>query len=211
MGRALDFKLAATAVAVLGAATWMIILAAKGINVPFEWEAIKEIPAAAGYVATLVILFVKWGWRIPIFHGWFVLVPDLNGTWKGKINSLWINPDTGKTPPPIDAYLVIRQSLDKISCILLTGESRSISHAATVLIDDDHQLKVLELTYTNSPRVSVEHRSTAHDGAAVLDVITSPKRKLIGKYWTDRTPAATKGEMNFDFQNRKHRQTFQVR
>ncbi len=208
MGRSIEIKIAATILAILGVAVWLVVLAFRGISVPFTWEALKAIPEAAGYVGTVALIFAKWAWKIPIFQGWLVLVPNLNGTWKGKMRSLWIDPQTGATTPPFDAYLVIRQSLLGISCILLTHESRSISRAATVLIDDDHQLKALEFTYSNSPRVTVQFRSMAHDGASLLDIISKPKRKLIGKYWTDRVPVATKGEMDFSFHSKKFRETF---
>ena len=208
MGRSLNLKVAVGIVGALTVCAWLLLLAFNGIAVPFTWDALKEIPTAAGYVGTIVFLFAQWGWRIPIFRGWLVLVPDLNGTWKGKLTSTWIDPKTQKSVPPIDGYLVIRQSLIKISCVLLTKESKSSSRAATILIDEDHQSKVLEFTYSNAPRVSVQYRSTAHDGATVLDIVTKPKRKLIGKYWTDREPSATKGEIEFSFHSKEHRESF---
>ena len=133
------------------------------------------------------------------------MVPDLNGTWKGTLQTSWKNPDTGEIPGPIDAYLVIKQSLFKVSCVQMTRESKSWSSSSAISIDPDNQIKVLDFVYSNNPRVGVHGRSNAHDGACSLEIINGETKKLKGKYWTDRN---TKGEIELVFQDEKLREEF---
>ena len=202
----LNIKYAAIISTVIIIAIWLGILRLNGVDVDNTIKAFKEIPAAIGYFGIIAFVFTEWLWRIPILQGWLVRIPNLNGTWKGTLQTNWKNPETGEQPGPIDALLVIKQSLFKISCVQMTKESKSWSRAASIDIDNDNQIKILNYVYSNSPRIVVHDRSKAHDGASSLEVITNDHRKLIGKYWTDRN---TKGEMNFIFQTKKRRQEFE--
>ena len=199
-----NLKMAVPALVGTGIVTWVLILTLKGIVDP--WEAAKEIPAAAGYVGTISLIFSQWLWKMPWLQGWLILTPNLNGTWKGELTSTWIDPQTGQSPGPIKCYLVIRQSLFKMSCALMTKEAKSWSRATTIQSAPDGALKLLEFTYSNSPRPTVQHRSKAHDGACSLEVIEKPSKKLIGKYWTER---ATTGEMSLTFMTKVHRESFE--
>ncbi len=205
MQNSINLKTAVPALGALGIIIWSGLLYAKGISVPFTIEAIKEIPNATGYVTFISIIFSQWLWKIPWLQGWLVLVPNLNGTWEGDLVSNWKDPQTGASPGPIKSFLVIRQSLFKTSCVLMTKESKSWSRAATIQTAPDGALKILEFTYSNSPKPSFHHRSKAHDGACSLEIINNPNKKLIGKYWTER---ATTGEMNHKFMSRNHRESF---
>jgi hypothetical protein len=201
----ISLKWAVPALGGLGISIWALLLYVKGINVPFTVEAAKEVPNATGYVTFVSIIFSQWLWKIPWLQGWLVTVPNLNGTWEGDLVSTWKDPQTGKSPGPIKVFLVVRQSLFKMSCVLMTKESKSWSRAVSIQTAPDGALKVLEFTYSNSPKPTVQHRSKAHDGACSLEVIANKTPKLTGKYWTER---ATTGEMDLKFKNRRHRQSF---
>ena len=205
MNRNLNFKWTLTALTGASILIWILILFLKGIAIPSSWEAIKEIPAVVGWISPFVLWFIKWGWKISIFRGWLVVVPDLNGTWKGTLQTSWKNPETGGIPGPIDAYLVIKQSLFKMSCVQMTRESKSWSSSSAISIDPDNQIKILDFVYSNKPRVGVHDRSNAHDGACSLEIIESNPKKLEGKYWTDRN---TKGEMLFKYEGKQLKQSF---
>jgi len=123
---------------------------------------------------------------------------DVSGTWKGTLSSQWIDPETGKTPPPKTAYLVVRQSASTASIILLTDESRSVSSLATVGGPDGSTS--LDYIYLNRPDSRFEHRSRIHYGCALLDITGSPAKRLKGRYWTDRD---SKGELDFRERARK--------
>lgn len=186
-------------------AIWLVVLQVHRVPLGITVEALKTIPDAAGYATILIGIFSKWLWHLRIFRGWLVTVPNLNGTWKGKITSTWIDKTTGTVKPPIDAYIVIRQSLFQLSCVLMTKEAPSYSKAVSLKTDPQHDHTTLDYIYSSSPKYSVHHRSTAHEGACSLDVISRPKPRLIGRYWTDRE---TKGGMDFAFLNKDHRQSF---
>lgn len=205
MTKSLNLKWALSGVIGLAILIWLAILVIKGVNVADSWAAIKEIPTVVGWLTPVGLWFATWGWRCRIFKGWLVLVPDLNGTWEGEFRSEWIDPATQKKIPPKKAFLVIKQTLFEIHCCQMTAESKSYSRAATVQSAPDGHLNVVEFTYSNSPRVSVQHRSQAHDGACSLEVVEKPDRKLVGKYWTERN---TKGEMDFKFLSKEMRQEF---
>jgi hypothetical protein len=54
---------------------------------------------------------IKWLWRLPIFRGWLVTVPYIQGTWYGDLQSTWVNPTTGAGIPPLKVILIVRQAL----------------------------------------------------------------------------------------------------
>lgn len=191
----------------LGIIIWYLLISLKEIDLSEFMIALKEAPAAAGYLSIICGVFAKWGWSFRIFQRWLVLVPDLNGTWEGELQTNWKDPKTGQTPGPIDTILVIRQSLFQISCVQMTKESKSWSRTASISIDQDNHLKLLEYLYSNQPKPSVNDRSKNHDGACSLEIIIGPTKKLIGKYWTDRN---AQGELNLIFKDRTHKQEFVI-
>lgn len=205
MTKSLNLKWTLSGIVGLAISIWLLILIFKGVKIANSWEAIKEIPTVVGWLTSISLLFVTWGWRCRLFKGWLVLIPDLNGTWEGELRSEWIDPVTGQKIPPKKVLLVIKQTLFETHCCQMTAESKSFSRAATIQSSPDGHLKVLEFTYSNSPKISVQHRSSPHDGACSMEVIEKPHRKLLGKYWTDR---GTKGELDFKFQSKELRQEF---
>jgi hypothetical protein len=144
--------------------------------------------------------FVKWGWKIKIFRGWLVPFPNLNGSWVGYIHSEWKNPETGKKPDPIPVMLTVSQSFFHISCLMRTGEMESYSYSEGFLIDTERQIKKVAYSYTSNPRLSLNERSISHDGTVVFNIIEKPKRKLVGRYWTERL---TKGEIIIEYYSRE--------
>lgn len=154
------------------------------------------LPKVVSIDLFLVALFIKWGWRCRWFRGWLVPFPDLSGTWVGNIYSDWKDPKTGAKPAPIPVMLTVSQSYFHISCVMRTGEMESSSYAEGFLIDNDRQVKKLAYSYASRPRLSLSDRSVPHDGAAVLQIIEKPNRKLSGRYWTERL---TKGEIILEF------------
>ncbi len=196
MSKAINIKWSVTLLVGVSIIVWVIVLIFKDIQVANSWLALKEIPTVAGWMLPVIGFFYKSAWKWQVFQGWLVHVPNLNGTWRGTLQTNWKNPETGVIPGPIDSYLVIRQTLSSISCVQLTKESKSWSSSSSITTNDRDQMKVLDFMYSNKPRISVHDRSLAHDGACSLDIINKGTRKLVGKYWTDRM---TKGEMTFSF------------
>lgn len=117
---------------------------------------------------------------------------DLNGTWKGTLDSFWEDPATNKRTPTKSAYLVIRQTASTVRAILLTCESKSVSSLGLVSRGDG--IASLDYMYLNRPDAQVEHRSRMHHGSTSLEIIGRPATRLTGRYWTDRD---ARGELDF--------------
>jgi len=163
-------------------AIWAAVLFFSRTSLKIEWEAIKKLPDVVTIYVLLVLIFTNWAWRLPIFKGWLVPFPDLQGTWKGTLQSTWIDPATSQKIQPKDVMLVIKQTFSNISCVMYTDESNSFSNTAQINQDDDSGIFRLSYNYTNRSKANVRDRSAIHDGAAILKVITEPEKSLEGEY-----------------------------
>lgn len=182
------------------AVIWILILIVSGVTSILDLtNVIKKFPLAVTLYAFISFFFVKWAWRWKIFYGWLIKIPDLQGTWIGTLTSTWIDPTTKNILSPIPVTLTIRQTFNKIDCLLYTNESSSYSMVAEVNIDRGGDL-YLNYNYTNRSRASLRERSEIHDGAAILKIIKSPNFELNGDYWTSRS---TTGEMRLEFKTKK--------
>ena len=185
-------------------AIWAAVLFFSRTSLKIEWEAIKKLPDVVTIYVLLVLIFTNWAWRLPIFKGWLVPFPDLQGTWKGTLQSTWIDPATSQKIQPKDVMLVIKQTFSNISCVMYTDESNSFSNTAQINQDDDSGIFRLSYNYTNRSKANVRDRSVIHDGAAILKVITEPEKSLEGEYWTSRK---TTGDISVKFISKKLSQT----
>jgi hypothetical protein len=183
-----------------------IIAIIMGTPLTGMWDVLKKIPTVISIDTILVLVFIKWGWKLCIFRNWLVPFPNLEGTWKGFITTTWVDPKTNTVPPPIRAYLAIKQSFTSITCAVYTEEMPSESYSAEFVIKKESGSKYLVYNYFSKPRVLVRDRSKPHDGSALLKIVAGPPRKLVGEYWTSRK---TTGEMDFEYLDRKIIQQYQ--
>jgi hypothetical protein len=186
---------------------WVVVLMVSNIPLVIGWKSIKILPDVFTIYVILVLIFTTWAWRLSIFKGWLVPFPDLQGTWKGTLQSTWIDPKSGQTVPPKSVTLAIKQTFSSISCTMYTEESDSYSTAAQIIEDDESGIFRLSYNYTNRPRANVRDRSAIHDGAAILKIIIKPELKLEGEYWTSRK---TTGDISVQFASKKIAQDFQL-
>lgn len=186
-------------------AIWAAILYATKTPLAINWEALKKLPDVVTFYVILSFVFTKWLWRLRMFQAWLVPFPDLQGTWEGELKSTWKDPATGETILPVPVLLVVRQTFSSISCAVFTRESDSYSTAAQISRDDDSGALLLSYNYTNRPKATIRDRSAIHDGAARLKIVTSPQRRLEGKYWTSR---CTTGDISLNFRSRELLETF---
>lgn len=184
---------------------WAAVLLASETTLEIGWEAIKKLPNVVTIYVLLALVFTNWAWRLSIFKKWLVPLPDLQGTWKGTLESTWIDPATNQKIPPKDVTLVIKQTFSSISCVMYTDESDSFSNTAQINEDDDSGIFRLSYNYTNRSRANVRDRSAIHDGAAILKVITEPEKVLKGEYWTSRK---TTGDISVKFISKKPAESF---
>lgn len=134
-------------------------------------------------IAILIVETWIWHWRILQRWSWFP-VPDLRGTWKGTLVSNYQRLD-GSPVPPIETYMVIRQSLLGISVRQFTFESSSELLSGGICSDKDG-VKHINGIFLNTPNMSVLERSPIAYGAFIYRVEGHPTDALSGRYWTDR-------------------------
>lgn len=188
-------------------AIWGGLLYVSNVEFVIGWEAIKKLPEVITIYVIIALIFAKWAWRFPIFKGWLVPFPDLEGTWKGTLQSTWIDSISNQKIPAKAVTLVIKQTFSSIGCVMYTNESDSFSTTAQINEDDESGVFRLSYNYINRPHAKIRDRSEIHDGAAILKIILEPNRKLEGEYWTSRK---TTGDISVKFVSRKLTQTFEL-
>ena len=136
--------------------------------------------------------FVSFLWKLPIFKHWLVPFPSLNGTWKGKIYTTWVDPKTDERAEPIPAILTIKQSFLRVSCVMRTAEMTSRSLVSGFVLDKADQLERLVYTYDSNPIETVRERSPQHCGTMIFDIVREQKKNILaGGYWTGRKTTGT--------------------
>ena len=156
----------------------------------------KLIPQIVTFDLILIWCFSSFWWKYRIFKGWLVPFPNLNGTWKGFIQTTWVDPITNSRPDPIPAILTIKQSFFTISCVMRTAEMTSRSITSSFILDKDSQRKQLLYSYDSNPAQTVKERSPQHYGTMIFDIIETPTKKLKGEYWAGRK---TTGQIEMSF------------
>ena len=179
------------------AGVYLIAFLARGLPTT---ELFAPIGAASSVASLLVLAFDHFLWRLPKVGRRFSKRPDMRGTWRGRLASNWIDPETGqRIDPDPEVYLVVRQTFWSVTANLITKESKSCSTTATIEDDGCGQYQFVA-QYRNTPRASVRERSEVHHGSFKLDIGGEPVDRLEGYYWTDRN---TMGELEFDLRSGK--------
>ena len=172
--------------------TWLWML---GSQLDFE-----NVAAVFGLVVAIVygavVAFVRFAWHWRLFRDWFVKRPDLRGTWKAQIHTDWVDPLTRAVKPPVEAYVVIRQTLVNLSMRLFTEDARSILVAHSIELEPDG-LFSLSAVYRNTPKIEYQGPQGAiHHGALLIEIHSVRPTDLEGHYWTDRN---TRGSIHMHF------------
>lgn len=165
------------------------------IHADASLDSLKKIGSYCVTITTaLVFLFNRWVWK------WLPESlsgrPDLNGTWKGKLEYRWANPDDKRDIKNVvdPAYISVQQTFLAIKICAFTAESES--HSLSSSVEQIHTgAWELSYTYDNSPDRRLRDRSQRHRGAAELKISrVSGKQTIQGDYWTDRW---SQGHMSF--------------
>ncbi|MFZ3339766.1 MAG: hypothetical protein WA213_02710 [Terriglobales bacterium] len=169
-----------------------VVLFMQGNGVP-----LKDFYNAFSYVVTAVafilILWERYLWHWWPFYPYLQKKPDLRGTWKGQLDSNYEDPDVHQRKPPIEVYIVVRQTYSIIDLRLFSAESSSVSLSGG-FFSDNADLYTLACTYRNTPTVLRRRKSPISHGGLLLYVRGTPIHQLDGEYWTDRNTA---GEIVF--------------
>ncbi len=140
--------------------------------------------AAVFVVSFAFALWDKWFWKIPLVQRIPTVPRNICGTWRGTLDSMWVNPNTGESPSQKTVYVVVRQTASSVTVTLISDESKSKSSLSQVKHEDGEWL--LHYIYSNEPHVAVRGRSPIHHGSGVLSLVGNPVAKISGSYWTDR-------------------------
>lgn len=162
------------------------------VGIPITWHHAAPFTVTVTVLTGACIVFDRWLWKWRIFRGWLVKQPNLQGSWKARLISNWVDPATGQQIAPIECVMVIRQRFSALNARLYTRESSSTLLAYAFCCDDDGIFELIG-TYRNTPRVDLRgQRSEIHYGSLLLQVRSDPTNRLDGHYWTDR---GTKGSL----------------
>lgn len=170
-----------------------------------DFSFLRFFSIAVLVVTIALAVWDKWLWKNRLAQMLPGVSRDISGTWEAQLESLWIDPTTGKVPPIKTVYLVVRQTSTKASITLISDESKSKSSTARVIQEDGSWL--LHYIYTNEPDVSLRKRSPIHHGSGVLAIMGKPAKRVSGTYWTDRdskgklTLGRRKRELGEDFRD----------
>ncbi len=182
-----------TVVAALVVLTYGIALALQGFTIDTRF--VRPFGAATLVAGAGLLAFDSYLWRLPGLRRLLGKRPVLQGTWRGALESLYVDPTTQeRIPPDPEVYFVIRQRFWSISTQLITAKSRSESVSAQLDRLPDGRFRLLSI-YRNDPRQEQRPVSPIHHGALLLWVSQSPTLRLSGSYWTDRR---TTGDLVLD-------------
>ena len=172
-------------------AVWLFALWVQGSPI-LSLEFVKPFSIVVGIIFSVAAFFNKSAWAWPIFQGWYVKRPDIRGMWKVELVSDYVDEETNKPIPAIEAYAAVRQSLNSLSLRLMTKESRSKLVAHSIVCEEDGLFR-LAAVYRNEPKIQLQgERSEIHYGSLSLEIYGVPPTGLEGHYWTDR---GTRGSM----------------
>src|SRR5215472_6964535 len=157
---------------------WAIALLATGQKI--SSDLLRPLSTVTSVVVLLSIAFELWLWKLPFLHGWLVKRPVLTGTWRAELRSNFKDA-SGAAIPPVEGYVVIRQTFLNLSLRLLTKESSSHLVGTEIVCSVDGQYCVSGV-YRNEPRYQDRGHSEIHYGAVWLQVIDAPTEMLEGHY-----------------------------
>jgi hypothetical protein len=172
------------ALAAIIAVSYLYILSAD-LTLPYIGRAISFGITVTTFFWTYY--FTKgWKWEI---SNWIFYRPDINGTWAGTIISDYID-ENGNKVPPIEFYIVVRQSFIRIHFTTFTKDFVGISYAETFALNEDKGLKNVAYLYKkDSTQSNDEH---LREGATELRlIIGKDEKKLEGKYWSNTKTQGT--------------------
>jgi SMODS-associating 2TM, beta-strand rich effector domain len=183
--QALNRDRAVTILTLLSVVIFFLALHFEGGRPLTPLGAWHSIDSTVVIVGILVVCFVHYAWRWPLFHGWLVNVPLLAGNWEASLRPTCPIDEIKNTGDgPLSGTATISQSLFSIGITLATQRSVSHSFAASFDWNEDTRRCRLIYTYGAEPRLRDRLANPRHDGTAVLEIETSSE--LTGKYFTDR-------------------------
>lgn len=166
----------------------LVCIGAMAAVIQFVISGITGISGAVRLVSTSISvalafhwLFKSFLWKLRIFRSSIVRVPNLQGTWEGKILPV------GSQDSDIETKVLIRQTFTTISVEFLTENMTSNSYIAGFCINEESGNIELCYSYISKSKISQRETNPWHEGSCKLKVNEySNGITLEGEYWTSR-------------------------
>lgn len=149
-----------------------------------------------GLTKISIVGFATWGlwewfrrhlWRVKIFQGWLVDIPNISGQWEGELKSSYVDEETGDPTPDMPVTCNIRQRFNTvhIKFQVNAGSSKSYSVVASFVTDEEAGRKKLVYSFENESD-PLDDGLDNHFGTAVLEIEGSPPNRMAGFYLNNR-------------------------
>ena len=164
-------------------------------------------PTNTALIVSILALYDNYLWKYGIFK-LLVNVPNLNGRYKGVLNSSF-------TDKPIYTYAEIKQTASKIKIQFYFKDGNNQETSSKSLIENielaDDGFYRLYLFYLNTGTTG-NGNLDCHEGANVLKYIPENNKgsnkkpaELIGHYFTNRKPCQTRGNLKYEFEDKQRK------
>lgn len=176
-------------------AIWTATLYLSGVDV--DWALTRPFSLVVGCVTLLAVFFETVLWRLPLVRSYISKRPTIAGTWRTTLVSNFKQADGSETVKTV--YLVISQSLTRLSVRMYTDTAHSKSLAERISSSSSDDMFDLAIVYQNYPDMdqryelsaeitdgSYSAKSKIHFGALHIPNLTYRPLTLKGHYWTDR-------------------------
>lgn len=186
----MQIKTIVAAVVGAAAATWAGVLWLGGA--PLGWAMLRPYGAVVSAVTMLAVLFEAVLWRLPFVRSQIAKRPPIAGTWRATLVSSYEQPDGSKTMKTV--YVVIAQSLTRLSVRMFTDTAHSRSLAERISPSQNDDLFELAVVYQNVPNIDQrlpDGTGRIHFGALLIPNVAYSADTLRGHYWTDRRTEGT--------------------
>jgi hypothetical protein len=143
----------------------------QNFKLPIPWYI--DTPAVASFYGLFLLLFDKYLWRWKLGPIRLSTIPDIRGTWVGKIHSSYNNIE-------VQVVVYIQQTWSKLSIKLDTQNSTSFTIMASLNVNADNDSS-LRYEYQNEGKAygpTPDHRGTGHLH------LPFDHKLLEGKYYT---------------------------
>lgn len=147
--------------------------------------------------------YIAYGWKLCLLNKIFYR-PNLNGTWKGYLESDWKD-EKGNTIAPKEIFIVIRQNFLRIHFTTFTDNFIGYSYSETFNLKEETGLKNVAYLYRKD--TSRCNDDDLREGATELRFINDKSfKKLDGKYWTN---TKTQGRISVEFIDKDYIDSFE--
>jgi len=181
------------AIVFLTTVAWVGVVVARGSKL--DISLLSSFGVVATIVVALMALFDRFLWRLPVIHRAFSRThPLVRGTWPGQAIS-------SRRDKPYDGYLVIDQTLSRVSVRLLTETGWSETLASRWGRSDDGNPAIFYIWRRypglagSGPDADEGKLGFIPYGAGVLEICGDSPYVLKGPYWTSEQQM---GQMQFE-------------